>query len=42
MIMAGKWQYLFHPGRDHEEGSKLAAIMRLERHDHGQDGPWAA
>jgi hypothetical protein len=27
MIVAGKWQYLFHSGHDNEKDSKLAAIM---------------
>jgi hypothetical protein len=31
MIVAEKWQYLFHYGRDYEKGSKLAAIMMPDR-----------
>jgi hypothetical protein len=38
MIVAGKWQYLFHSGHDHETWSKLDTIMRPGQHDHGQDG----
>jgi hypothetical protein len=31
MIVARMWQYLFHSGLDHENGSKLATIMMPDR-----------